>query len=152
MANRRSLATALDMSPEQRAFISGSVKTPSNEQPRTDAPLSPEPDDSQTRPVATNSTPSTAVNDSVQLAEPRRLPASISKPRKRTDKLLPDDDSIVWISQMLVPLTTRLQPATAAALKRAGLEQKLRGRKPATVQEIAEAALQHWLRDHQFLD
>jgi hypothetical protein len=51
----------------------------------------------------------------------------------------------------LVPLTTRLQPSTAAALKRAGLEQKLRGEQPATVQEIAEEAIQEWLRDNGYM-
>jgi hypothetical protein len=44
-----------------------------------------------------------------------------------------------------------LSPSTAAALKRAGLEQKLYGRQPGTVQEIAEAAIRSWLEDEGYL-
>lgn len=59
---------------------------------------------------------------------------------------------MLGIANLLVPLTTRLQPTTAAALKRAGLEQKLRGQSPGTVQEIAEEAIQSWLRDYGYLE
>jgi hypothetical protein len=52
---------------------------------------------------------------------------------------------------LLVPLTTRLTPVTASALKRAGLEQKLYGRKPSTVQEIAEEAIKSWLESEGYL-
>jgi hypothetical protein len=51
-----------------------------------------------------------------------------------------------------MPLTTRLQPRTANALRRAYLEQKLARREPATQQEIVEAALQAWLTLNGFLD
>ena len=61
------------------------------------------------------------------------------------------DMQMLGMANLLVPLTTRLQPSTAAALKRAGLEQKLRGQNPATVQEIVEIAVSEWLEQNSFL-
>jgi hypothetical protein len=51
---------------------------------------------------------------------------------------------------LLVSLTTRLSPATAEALRRASLEQRLRRRRPHTHQEIVEAAVRHWLTTNGF--
>lgn len=51
----------------------------------------------------------------------------------------------------LVSVTTRLQQDTAAALRRAYLEQKLNRQFPDTQQEIIEEALQHWLYEKGFL-
>lgn len=59
--------------------------------------------------------------------------------------------SLNMIPPLLVPLTTRLQPRTANALRRAYLEQKLKGHTPATQQEIVETALEDWLRRHEYL-
>jgi len=50
----------------------------------------------------------------------------------------------------LISLTTRLSPATAEALRRAALEQRLRRRRPHTQQEIVEAAVRHWLTTNGF--
>ena len=61
------------------------------------------------------------------------------------------DEPMLGLVNMLVPLTTRLSPSTAAALKRAGLEQKLYGRQPGTVQEIAEEAIKEWLNGQGYL-
>jgi hypothetical protein len=52
---------------------------------------------------------------------------------------------------LLVSLTTRLSPATAEALRRAALEQKLKRRRPQTQQEIVEAAVRGWLTINGFL-
>lgn len=51
----------------------------------------------------------------------------------------------------LVPLTTRLRPELAAALKRASLERQLAGIQPNTVQDILEEALQPWLQANGYL-
>jgi hypothetical protein len=51
---------------------------------------------------------------------------------------------------LLVSLTTRLSPATAEALRRAALEQRLHRRRPHTVQEIIDAAVRHWLKTNGF--
>jgi len=51
----------------------------------------------------------------------------------------------------LVPVTTRLQPETAAALKRAYLERKLAGDQNSTQQQIVEGALVDWLTTSGYL-
>jgi len=76
-----------------------------------------------------------------------------ARSRRQSRGPLPQGEGMMLgIANLLVPLTTRLQPTTAAALKRAGLEQKLRGESPATVQEIAEEAIQDWLRGSGYLE
>jgi hypothetical protein len=56
------------------------------------------------------------------------------------------------VPPVLVPLTTRLLPTTAEALRRAHLGQKLKRLTPSTQQEIVEEALATWLRDRGFLE
>ncbi len=46
----------------------------------------------------------------------------------------------------LIPVTVRLRPEVAAALKRASLERQLSGAKPNTQQEIVEQSLKPWLK------
>ncbi|MDZ4848224.1 MAG: hypothetical protein SGI77_02935 [Pirellulaceae bacterium] len=148
MANaRRSLGDALAMTPDKLAFIHGSGAS-------TDAKKS-------TSEVAAdfNVEPTRAENEAetdFSALEPRRIdkpaPRIQRKQSKERDHYEFNDDAMLGMANLLVPLTTRLQPKTAAALKRAGLEQKLRGRKPSTVQEIAEAAIQNWLRNTSYLD
>jgi hypothetical protein len=46
----------------------------------------------------------------------------------------------------LIPVTVRLRPEIAAALKRASLERQLSGTTPNTQQEIVEQALKPWLK------
>jgi hypothetical protein len=50
-----------------------------------------------------------------------------------------------------VPLTTRIRPEMATALKRASLERQLAGETPNTVQDILEQALEPWLKDRGYL-
>jgi len=50
-----------------------------------------------------------------------------------------------------VPLTTRIRPELAAALKRASLERQLAGQTPNTVQDILEEALEPWLKAEGYL-
>jgi hypothetical protein len=50
-----------------------------------------------------------------------------------------------------VPLTTRIRPGLATALKRASLERQLAGEAPNTVQDILEQALEPWLKAHGYL-
>jgi hypothetical protein len=49
------------------------------------------------------------------------------------------------------PLTTRVRPEIATALKRASLTRQLQGQEPYHVQEIMEQALVDWLRGHGYL-
>lgn len=50
------------------------------------------------------------------------------------------------LSQALVAITTRFQPATADALRRTSLERKLERQNPWSQQEIIELAVQQWLK------
>jgi cell pole-organizing protein PopZ len=50
-----------------------------------------------------------------------------------------------------VPLTTRIRPELAQALKRASLERQLSGETPNTVQDIVEQALEPLLKDMGYL-
>lgn len=51
----------------------------------------------------------------------------------------------------LIPVTVRLRPEVAGALKRASLERQLTGEELFTQQEIVEQALEPWLRDEGYL-
>jgi hypothetical protein len=50
-----------------------------------------------------------------------------------------------------MPLTTRIRADIAQALKRASLERQLQSVEPNSVQDILEAALEPWLREHGYL-
>lgn len=126
MTQRRTLSTAMDVTPEKFAFIKGT-----------------EPSASQFNSQATTEESSSAVSKQPATTVPSRAAA------KERERPRLDDTSLV--GDLLVPLTTRLQPKTADALRRAYLEQKLNRRRPDTQQEIVEAALQGWLRKEGFL-
>ena len=68
-----------------------------------------------------------------------------------TQEVDPQTRGLALLGEMRVPLTTRLQPRTAHALRRAHLEQRLNGLLPATQQEIVEAAVYEWLRQHGYI-
>jgi hypothetical protein len=51
----------------------------------------------------------------------------------------------------LIPVTVRLRPEIAGALKRASLERQLAGEELFTQQEIVEEALEPWLREQGYL-
>lgn len=141
-SSRRSLGAALEMTPEKVAFIQ------SNAQPAvTAAPPSNDASEmvppGKVEPVQ----PSTSAFDS-----PERPVLRTPRSRERMSERHISDEVLLGTANLLVPLTTRLQPRTAAALKRAGLEQKLRGQKPSSVQEIVEIAIQRWLSTAKYLE
>ncbi len=142
-SGRRSLNAALAMTPDAMAFIKG-AEAPVAE-------LTPMPK-IEPAPIAQ------AIQPQILAAEPPASPqpqTHRTKPSRRAKRLVDselEDSSMMGMANLLVPLTTRLQPKTAMALKRAGLEQKLRGRKPSTVQEIVEEAVQQWLEDTGYLE
>lgn len=145
MANRRSLGEAMTLSPETKAFIQGAKVSPAEPVVAKNlAVVEPEPDSIPPQVAVEEPTPS----------EPVRTPVR-SQTRRIRERAGRETASIpisgFGQSQLMAPLTTRLQPATAAALKRAGLEQRLRGQEPATVQEIVEIAVHDWLTDHGYL-
>ncbi len=52
----------------------------------------------------------------------------------------------------LIPVTVRLRPEVAGALKRASLERELDGEHLFTQQDLVENALEPWLKKNGFLD
>lgn len=51
----------------------------------------------------------------------------------------------------LIPVTVRLRPEIAAALKRASLERQLQGEEVFTQQDLVELALEPWLKRDGYL-
>lgn len=68
--------------------------------------------------------------------------ASVSPRRKST--------SIAPVG--LIPVTVRLHPEIAGALKRASLELQLSGQEIFTQQQLVERALEPWLRSQGYLE
>lgn len=148
MANRRSLGDALALTPDKLAFIQGAPAKPALvvAEPVIENPVKVEP------------VIAVEVPDVEEGREEPRGPRPTSRnqnrrssARKTDNRPSESDMQMLGMANLLVPLTTRLQPSTAAALKRAGLEQKLRGQNPATVQEIVEIAVSEWLEQNSFL-
>ncbi len=65
-------------------------------------------------------------------------------PRKRKGRKSP-------VPVGLIPVTVRLKPEFAAALKRASLERQLAGEEIFTQQDLVEIALEPWLKKEGFL-
>jgi hypothetical protein len=51
----------------------------------------------------------------------------------------------------LIPVTVRLRPDIAGALKRASLERQLAGDEPFSQQDIVEQAIEPWLRSNGYM-
>jgi hypothetical protein len=64
----------------------------------------------------------------------------------------PSVDSSSILPQFLgrVPLTTRVSPEIASAVKRVSLTRQLQSQEPFHVQEIMEEALIAWLKQHGY--
>lgn len=149
MAERRAMGEAMALTPEKMAFIQGGLTPPKPAakaaaipaRPAAPVPREPEPQPEETlvgAPVET--TPVARANASRPARNRRPTPSS---ERSRHEPL----EEGGFYGQILVPLTTRLQPKTADALRRACLEMKLARQTPNTQQEIVEIALQAWLSD-----
>lgn len=148
MAERRGMGEAMALTPEKMAFITGGLTPPKpTEKP---APLAKRPAEMPQEneiPVATEA--------AATPHEEPAAPAPRSRPRRPARAEHPRHEPVEeggFYGEILVPLTTRLKPRTADALRRACLEQKLARRSPNTQQEIVELALAKWLEDHRFLD
>jgi hypothetical protein len=141
---RRTLGEAAMLTPDKLAFIHGSPSQSSS--PPTS--LQELPPTSKVQPVQSVLSEMEADTNSIDDIEPRSANRSnrrISE-RERKEPSLP-----FGMANYRIPLTTRLRPETAAALKRAGLEQRLNGKQPSTVQEIAEEAIVAWLKRSDYL-
>lgn len=156
---RRSLNAAMDLSPAAAAFIRGGVEpTPTPTEPVAPPP---KPTVIEAASIAPNDNDLASVqNEDKNVSEPIELDKVVENPstdrkrnrtRGRGGETARQEPAPYGMANLLVPLTTRLSPQTATALKRAGLEQKLYGRHPATVQEIAEIAIQNWLQENGYV-
>lgn len=133
MAKHRSLSNAL-LTPEKLAFIKGGTATDTNDSEKSTAGLSKIAEDLR--------------SSEIEIAPPKKS----DTPQPPTIQFGPPTTSTSATDPYLVAVTTRLKSRTADALRRAYLEQKLQRREPATQQEIIEEAVQHWLRQHAYLD
>jgi hypothetical protein len=141
------------MTPERLAFIEGKPTLQDN--------LSGTNDNAARSDVSAKQRPKPKAAESKDSAEDAVFSTALTAPdakrprRRRTKRadVAAQQTQVPGLSldTLLVPLTTRLQARTAAALREAYLRQKLDGRKPETKQEIVESAVQHWLRDAGYL-
>jgi hypothetical protein len=132
MAERRSLSTALS-SPVPgvdanlvRSFV---TQNQAAERPVAEIPV-------PVGPPRTTSVESTPVPDFIAAKSARQKP-------KKPNRFQPVG---------LIPVTVRLRPEIAGALKRASLERELAGEEMFTQQAIVEEALEPWLASEGFLD
>lgn len=135
MAERRPLASAMELSSEKLAFIQ---PTP-NSKPAP-APVAPE-----VRPLEEEVRPTEEAGPTSLVKAAER-----SRPSRRRAERAEQVSGLV--GGLLAPITTRLQPNTADALRRATLEQRLKRLRPATQQEIVELAVRDWLERNGYLD
>jgi len=66
----------------------------------------------------------------------------VSKPKRKANRFQPVG---------LIPVTVRLRPEIAGALKRASLERELEGEDVFTQQDLVENALEPWLQSEGYL-
>lgn len=156
---RRSLGAALDMSDEKMAFIEGGIPAvipsiASLDQQKQMEPVVELRESQEIKVESPQSAPTREQHgETITDAQPQLTPQTPRRNRGRNSRRdqANAEEGMPGMANLLIPLTTRLSPATATALKRAGLEQKLYGRKPGTVQEIAEEAITCWLREQDYL-
>jgi hypothetical protein len=131
MAERRTLSAAIDVTAEKMAYIrSGTAAVP---------PVA------VATSVAHEEAQNAALEESTPSAQKKRSRPRFSDYTPSTSKQNRVQTSTPFLDQILVPLTTRIRPETANALRRICLERKLRREKPDSAQDIVELALHQWL-------
>lgn len=125
MGERRSLTAAIKQTPEVDPDAIKSFVT-------QDVP--------HERPV---SKPAIAFSDERQeAATPSPMQSVAKKPRRKPSRLQPVG---------LIPVTVRLKPEIAGALKRASLERQLDGEEVFSQQDLVETALEPWLQENGYI-
>jgi hypothetical protein len=146
-AERRSLAEAIEQiggaDPEAaRAFIT--QERPKEPKPSPVAPVR----------VVAEPTPAQAEGPAEEAREEGGgksvSPAAAKRQAKPGAAKRPESARL--LATLLVPVTVRLRPEIASALKRASLERQLNGVETYTQQDIVEEALLPWLRAEGLLD
>lgn len=131
MANRKPLTAGLNLVPPGadpdavRAFVTQERKP----EAKTEAKL----------PAAEPKKIAEAIEEEPEVEEVRAAP----KKRKANKKAA--------VPVGLIPVTVRLKPEIAAALKRASLERQLAGEEVFTQQDLVEEALEPWLQGEGYL-
>ena len=154
---RRTMGAAIDVSADKLAFIKGGVpSTPVTQFMEENAPVEVAVPVVAVAPTAEAAIVSPEIPVTIELDREVEEGESSESVRRKTRQrskreAAMRDEPMLGLVNMLVPLTTQLSPSTAAALKRAGLEQKLYGRQPGTVQEIVEKAIKEWLNGQGYL-
>lgn len=145
MAERRSLVAGIEemgVDPDAaRAFVV-------QERPKQELKSSP------VRVVTEMAQPQQAADDSAEdevesVGEGRRNPPP-RKPAKPAAAKRPHAQRL--LATLLVPVTVRLRPEIASALKQASLQRQLNGIETYTQQDIVEEALVPWLQAEGLLD
>jgi hypothetical protein len=142
MAERKSLAEAMTMSPEKLAFIKqGTVGLvqPTHPEPKAQPDSPP----MAIEPEIAGTGAEQAIETGIKTAKPQSRARASRRDEPNANEIL---------DQLLVPVTIRLQHRTSQALRRAYLEQRLKHAKPDTQQEIVEMAIVEWLSKHGFLE
>lgn len=141
MAGRRPLNNAFQMPAEKLAFIRNEPLSPTEEQ--GDHSRTSRAEEPAEKKSAAGCQPSELGSEQESSLQATRRPKRESRKTDERPSLL---------GELRVPLTTRLLPALADALRRANLEQRLKRHRPATQQEIVEAAVHDWLKRNGYLD
>lgn len=133
MAERRSMGEALQLTPKEHEFIRG-------QQEPGPGPTYADQDEAQVERASMQEAPATkrASRPPTKTRQRRVKPQDVVREEAVTE-------GRGHTAGLLVPVTTRLRPDTADALRRACLEQKLARKHPSTQQEIVEVAVRSWL-------
>jgi hypothetical protein len=137
MADRRSIADAVTLTPKLESFVKSGVPEV-NTSPRVKSSI----DTNEPAINESDMQPAAGQRPRGRPRRPSRMPDAPAEPNRETTT-----NSI--LDEMLVPITTKLRRKTVQALRRVHLEQKLRDAKPATQQEIVEEAVEEWLKRNQ---
>ncbi|MFO0912753.1 MAG: hypothetical protein U0795_07335 [Pirellulales bacterium] len=143
MVGRRPLGSALQLPAEALAFI--------HNQPPVSEQLQPPQAFAEPTAMATEP-PESRIDESVVSGEIRPERPKTSRRAARGGELREAEERPSLLGELRVPLTTRLHPATADALRRANLEQRLKRVRPATQQEIVESAVKDWLKRNGYVE
>lgn len=138
MAERRTIADAVGLTPQLSDFIKSGV--PASSTARGES----------SKPKPTETVADVPISSSPELRTQRGRPRRNATSMEKAGEVQPDHHAVSVLDEMLVPVTTKLRRRTVQALRRAYLEQKLRDLTPATQQEIVEQAVSEWLKRNGF--
>lgn len=143
MAQRRSLNSAMTLTPDKMAFIQGKSTPEQTTQVQTEEPP-------MQSAVAESVSALEAAAEVRQVREARERP--IRQRRSAAPRSNRNQEPTPHLEHFRVGVTVRIHPEIADALRRAHLEQKIRRESPGTQQEIVESALSDWLERNGYLE